>query len=276
MELDPKKKPPADFVIRLVGPGIRPWAVPFRQLSRVLDAVQRLVEQADEPEPGVETSQEKLESASALRLLDVRTSSAAYRVAAPKPENALRVLRVTGKNIESPAENDWSAATLSSLKELSEVARSLGCQIEFRLPGDGRHAGDVIAKVGPETSEVVEASAFISGPTSVYATIQRVGGATEMHCGVYLHDQQRMVICRVNSEELVRDLGHYIYKDVFLTGQATWLRHNFELKRLTINSFEPPKTGSILDALRRIRDAGGDAWDRVRNPDAAISEMRGA
>lgn len=48
-----------------------------------------------------------------------------------------------------------------------------------------------------------------------------------------------------------------------------------DLKYFTVTSFEPPKTGSIRDALSRIHQAGGKAWDGIDDPDAKIAEMRG-
>lgn len=35
------------------------------------------------------------------------------------------------------------------------------------------------------------------------------------------------------------------------------------------------KSGSISEALHRLYEAGGNAWDGVDNPDAFIAEMRG-
>jgi len=71
-------------------------------------------------------------------------------------------------------------------------------------------------------------------------------------------------------------LGRFLYQDVMVNGQAVWLRHSWQIRSFTINSFEPPKTGSIQNALKRIHDAGGSAWDKIPDPDKAIAEMRGA
>ena len=38
---------------------------------------------------------------------------------------------------------------------------------------------------------------------------------------------------------------------------------------------EPPKTGSIMDALRKAHEAGGHAWDKIKAPEAFIAELRG-
>ncbi len=84
-----------------------------------------------------------------------------------------------------------------------------------------------------------------------------------------------MVICRVADAQLVRELGQYIYQRVTLIGRATWLRRNYMLKRMEIDSFEPPKTGSIMDTLKEVHGAGGHAWDKIADPEAEIREMRG-
>ena len=277
--MDPaaRKKPPPDFVIRMVGPGVRPWAVPMRALAGVLQAVQRLVEQWDGEDAAlraierVTTLEQEQQS---LRLIDVRSSSAAYSLTAPHPETALKLIRKTGDDLKMPREADWTEATLSSLSDLSVAARTLGCHIEFRLPGGKKGYGDVLAVIGPDTFSEVEKFAYIKGPSSILARIERVGGATEMRCGVRLHEQARMVICTVTSEELVRELGRYIYQDVVLYGEATWLRRSFSLKNLVVTAVESPKTGSILSALKKIQSAGGEGWDVVSDPEAEIAGMR--
>lgn len=282
MDIENRKKPLPDFVIRLDALGLRPWDVPMRHLARVMDAVQRLVEQREEDEPA--PALVKVPGAKApivdraLRLIDIKKGSAVYPVASPKPEPALRLIRDTGADIDKPDEAKWTQPTLSAIKELSEVANSLGCVIEIRAPGPkGKVYGDILATIRPGTYDSVSQAAFITGDTTVHATIERVGGATEMHCGIRVPSQDRkMVICRVDGEQLVRQLGQYIYQEVSLVGKATWLRHNFELRSMVIRAIEPPKVGSFRESLKRIHAAGGDSWDDIPDPDAALAEFRGA
>ncbi|QYK47377.1 MAG: hypothetical protein KF838_11370 [Phycisphaeraceae bacterium] len=282
VELDTRRKPEPAFVIRLVGPDMRPWAVPTRKLSRVLDAVQRLLDQSEyvevlSGEPRTQDDNEAPGDGKTIRLLDVKKGSAAYPIAIGNVKPALKLIRDTGNGIENPAESDWTSPTLSALEELSGVAKSLGCQIEFVLPGDkSRRHGDVLATITPSTYHNVQQSAFVEGDTKIYATVERVGGATTMHCGVRLINQpSKMVICQVRQESLIRDLGQWIYQEVSLIGRATWLRRGYEVVGFVIESVEPPKTGSIMDALRRIHAAGGSGWDDVADPDAEIAELRG-
>jgi len=283
MDIQPRKKPTADFIIRLTAEGLRPWSVPARNLARILEAVQRLIDQReesddDEKEDGPDGARAGPSlTASVVRLIDIKTGSAAYQVASPSPEAAVRLLSETATAIGAPDKAEWTQPTLSSLKELSDVARSLGCIIEFRRPPTkGQSYGSVLATIRPETYEAISGSAFVSGHTSVFAKIERVGGVVEKHCGIHVRGQARMVICRVGGEDLVRQLGKYIYHDVVLIGTATWLRKSLHLKSFHITAFEPPKTGSVLDALQNVYDAGGKVWDTIPDPDGYIAEMRRA
>lgn len=280
----PPRKPKPDFIVRLVAPRLRPWTVPMRTVTRVMDAIQRLVDQRDEGEAdgageiAERTEEQAGESGRILHLLNIKSSSAAYEVAAhERASAALRVIRETGEAIRAPEGAEWSSASLSAIKALSEIGKSFECEIELRRPPTrGSRFGNILAKITPATYDEISSFAFIYGTTSLFARIERVGGATEMHCGIRLPESPRkMVICHVQSEDTVRELGRYIYQYVTLTGVATWYRHNWQVKHLEIHTIEPPKTGSILEALKRIHEAGGDAWDDIEDPNALIAEIRG-
>lgn len=273
---DAAKKPEVAFVIRLVGKGIKPWAVPLRALATVLECVQKLVEQKDEADedPTLASRDEFDQAGAVLHLLNIKSSSAAYGVAAPDRLGAVTVLTRFGSALVKPRDEDWLDSTLSSVRDISKVARSLGCEIEFRKPGKPRF-GDVIARITPTTSADIEESAFVFGHTSVYARIERIGGATKMGCGIRLpRSPRKMIHCEIGSEELVRDLGQYLYQHVSLHGHATWLRHNMTLKSMRIDSYDPPKTGSFETMLRQTHKVGGHAWDHIDDPQDYISKMR--
>lgn len=279
------RKPAANLTIRLVAPGLNPWSVPTRTLSKLLEAVQRLVAQKDDadfesaddskggsPRP----SSRESEPAPDLKLINIKKGSAIYQVITPHARQALRLIRQTGESLDDPSRSDWTVPTLSALRDLSDVASSLDCEVELRDTGESASGrGEILAKIGPATFRHVSENAFIHGDTTVSATIERVGGATAWRCAIRLPAQpQRLVYCSVESEEIVRELGKHIYRQVSLVGHATWLRHNSELRHFAIRSFEPPRQSFSAAALRRIYDAGGKAWDRVRDPDKRLSELR--
>lgn len=277
METLPTRKPKPDFVVRLVATDIRPWNIEPRMHARILEAVQRLIEQRDDLVGFAETKDANKQEERVLHLVEVKAGSVAYNFSAPNPTPALRLISDVGQSIEEPQEADWTDSSLSSLKDLTEIAKSLKCEIEFREPAiKGKRFGGVIAKITPKTYKSIAGSAFIRGRTSVFAKIERVGGATEMHCGIRLPNAPRkMVICRVTSEKLVRTLGKYMYQHVTLSGTAVWLRHSWRLRKLHIDAVEPPKKGSVLEALKKSHDAGGYAWDSIKDPNAFLAEIRG-
>ena len=176
MEPVETKRPSPDFVIRLTGNGIKPWLVPTRTLSRVLGAVLCLVHQKDDLADDEDDESEAIEGSAApgrtLKLLTITSHSAAYAVSAQYTDTTLSLLRDTGTAIQSgPAQ--WHPATVSSLAELSQIAKTLNCVIELRS-ADDRGRGDVLAVIGPSTSKDVQQRAFVFGQTSVYGRLERV------------------------------------------------------------------------------------------------------
>jgi hypothetical protein len=280
----------ADFLVRLVGSDVKPWKVPMRTLARVLDAVQRLVEQTeDETESGGSTAQDTIppgdpeenqigiSGSQALRLIGVRSASAGYAISTPLRSATIGVLASTGRAIEDPTNFDWSGPTISSIKTLSDVAASLDVKIEIRKPRKGSRNGDVIAKITPQTYEDISESAFVRGNTSLYGTIERIGGTSEARCAFRLPDQTKLIYCGVADDELARKLGKHLYESVSIHGEATWLRSSWQIRHFKIREFDEPKAGSIRDAMREIWAAGGKAWDKIKDPGEYIKkEMRGA
>lgn len=164
---------------------------------------------------------------------------------------------------------------LGPIETLSQLARSMDCVIELRRPPHKREHGEVIATIGPQTGHALAQHAYVRGETSVHGKIERVGGASETRCGIRLDGGSPMIYCSVASADLAREMGRYLYKHVTITGVATWFRRDWTIKTIDVTSIEPPKEGSILATLRRVREHGGSAWDDVDDPEKLIRELRG-
>jgi len=270
MDIRSKGKSTPDFEIRLVGPDVKPWRVPMRALTRALNAVQRLMEPTmDEPSEG----EQERRGEAALHLVRVTSGSAKYAVSADDPVRTIKTLTDAGTALKYPNAQEWDLDLLSPLETLSDVARSLTCSIEFKECGKD---GVVFATFDSGSYASLAATAFVVGESSVYGYLERVGGATEQRCGLRLPNQpSRMIYCTVETEDLVRKLGTHIYENVQVSGTVTWLRKAWRVKTVHVKDFEPSKTGSILETLDRIYEAGGKVWDDVDDPDRLIAEMRG-
>jgi hypothetical protein len=207
-----------------------------------------------------------------LHLIKVASGSARYCVSANDPTRTVRTLAEAGHALANPDSEEWNLDLLSPIEELSNIARSLGCAIEFKQPG---RDGEVFATIDSDSYAALSATAFVTGESSVYGYLERVGGATDQRCGLRLPSQRRkMIYCTVQSEELIRRLGQHIYENILVSGTVTWFRREWRVKQICVKDFEPSKTGSVLDTLERIYEAGGQAWDDVDDPEGFIAEMR--
>jgi hypothetical protein len=275
MPTPPRKNNLPDFVIRIVGLGISPRGVPMRSLTRVLNAVQRLIERTEDGEIDfVEGGESETQShlAMPLHLVKVTKGSAAYSVVSDMP-SALDTISETGRWLRDPSHSDWEPEILSPIEDLSAVSKALSCEIEFTRPGKNP---EVLARITPKSYDELAQHAFVKGDGSVSGTLERVGGATKMHCGLRLAEQPtKMIICPVATESLVRDLGQHVYKPIRVSGTVTWFRKTWRVKSVLVKSFDPTKEGSILQALDRIYEAGGKDWDNVEDVDGLLSEIRG-
>jgi hypothetical protein len=266
------KKPQAEFIIRLVAQGLRPWLVPMRSLTRVLNAVQRLIEHTEADEAGELREDEEAQPLAPLHLIGVVSGSAVYSVSALDEGAAVKTLAETARGLRNPDKAEWTSEMLSSIEDLSAVAKALHCNIEFNRPGS---SGESLATITPLSYEEVSRTAFVKGESSICGYLERVGGAIKRHCGLRLPSQpSKMLICPVDTEDLIRQLGQHVYQNVRVSGTVTWLRRTWRVKSVFVKAFEPSKSGSIMDALNRIYEAGGKDWDDVDDADALIAEMR--
>jgi len=257
---NPKKPKPA-FTLRMTGSNIRPWLVPMRALARTLGALQKLLEFEDNQD-----------SENILHLMGIKTGSAVYQIAADNPSVVLNVLRHTGTIISDPNASDWSPDLLSPLEELSAIAKSMNCTIELGLPDKD---GDVLAKIEPDTYASVSVGAFIEAESSIYGRIERVGGATEMHCALRIPDHDRLIICRVASKDIVRELGLHLYQETTVHGLITWHKKSWKVKKVLIRSIDKPKHPNLSKALEKALSAGGMSWAASMNVDTEIKTIRG-
>jgi len=259
------KKPSAAFEVLFEGQDIVPEAIPLTVLSRSFSAVQRLAS-GDELVPDVEESEHY------VSLLSVKRGSARFECAAKSPQMAVTNLRLVGAMMSAPEVSDDIAFAFNPLEDLSAVARSLGCTITLRAADDRR---TVLAKIEPDTFGRVARSLLLEGDTTITGRVERAGGAIEMRCALRVSFQHTLLYCRVESEEAVRKLGERLYQNVAVSGQAKWIRGSWRVVHFTIRDVQQPHAGSVDEAFAALRAAGGDAWDRIPDPQKFLRDTTG-
>lgn len=256
----PRNTPPTSFIIKFVSPDLRPWKMPMAVLARAFTAVQGLV--CDELEEDSDRPQ--------LHLLSVKIGSASYPVSSEDSERAVESLTSVGRAINDPILAERAPYMLSHVKELSKIAKSIGCEVELALP-----EGAVLARITPDTYGSIVKVVFIRGESSVEGEIIRVGGATGLHCALRVRGQRLLVYCEVDGTQVARELGEHLYEYAILTGTATWYRKSWQLHHLIIKAMHQIDKRSIVDRFEEVRRAGGYSWDDIDDADEFVKEIRG-
>ncbi|MBI1373942.1 MAG: hypothetical protein GC159_14560 [Phycisphaera sp.] len=254
------KAPQPTFLIRFAK--VYPEAIPFHDLLETLSAIQRLSRGVD----GEDDADGK------LSLLRIKRGSALYAVVADSPDAATSQLRLTGRLLDDPQCADNIEHTINPIRELSAISKRMGTAIEIINPQD-QH--DVIAKILPESYDLISHSLLASGPSAIRGIVERVGGATRLHCGLRVPFQPRQLVCKVRNADIARRLGQCLYREVSVEGRAKWLKQNLKIVSFKIESMRRMERTSIVDSFREIREATKSAWDRIDDPRAFLNETTG-
>lgn len=264
MSAKPADTPGTRFLVRFTGPAVSLETVGLRSLAQAFSAISTIV-----ADPTVETDV----SEQSLHLVGVERGSAKYRVStALAHDHVGERLRKFGNIVNHKTEDESAIDVIYPLERLSRVAKRNKCFIEIIGPSPSR---SVLARIGPNTYKQFVRSAFVSGETSVFAKVERVGGRTKLHCAVRMPKQDEQVWCSVESERIAKMLGDYIFESVMLRGRATWHRRSGRIRSMLIKDVDPPKTGSLVDSLKGAYDAGGSAWALLNDPIGKLAEIRG-
>lgn len=260
------KKTPAVLEVVFKGSDILPEKIPFMQLSDSLSAVQRIATGQVVPESADERD------SLALRLLGVERGSAVFSLATSDPQRAITNLRIVGRTTRDPEEIGHNDFILKPLKTLSGAAKALNCTIVLRDP---KRRNEALAEIEADTYAQVTRTLLITGDTSFTGTVLRVGGATELKCGLRVHFQDRMLICTVPEKKVARFLGHKLYQSVAVHGPATWLKTTWRIISFQINTVLQPKNQPLESALEQLWEAGGKHWDQIADPETFLNEVSG-
>lgn len=159
---------------------------------------------------------------------------------------------------------------MKAIESLSETARLAKCRLEVLTRGSRRP----VFTVDSTDYERLSSRMLVKGETTVVGTIKRVGGVQDMRCLLRLPDRTKALYCDVRSKAVAQRLGQHLYEDIVANGTATWIHHTWRILKFEIADFKQPKLGDSEEFIRRLRKAGGDAWDKVENLEEYLREMR--
>lgn len=265
-----EKKPTPDFELVFCGDGIYPEKIPLSKVTDALSAMKRLASgellgAEDEDDDGLDGK---------IRLVDVtRSSSAVFRFLGPSIASFADRLKAIGRVLGNPddagEENEY---IIRPIKDLSSIANALNCSLILR---EAKKGHEVFARIERDSYSRISASILVPGSTTITGTVQGVGGATSMRCRLRVPFQKRLLFCKLETEEVARQLGECLFQQVTAFGTARWLRSSMRLYSFSIQEISKPKHGPISEHLDALWDAGLQDWEKLDNPDAYLQEIRG-
>lgn len=265
-----EKKPEAVFELVFTGGGVYPEKIPIRKVVDALSAVKRLATGEILAEEDDETEDES--DSGDVRLLDVnRSSSAVFRFVGLSPDLTIHRLREAGKILRNPETAGNSEYVLRPVKDLSAIAERLDCKLVLRESGKTHQP---LAEIEPGSYKRISSSILIKGNTQISGIVQRVGGATERRCALRVPFQQKLLFCKVETNEVARQMGEALYQRVVAHGLAKWLRNSMRVFSFSINSVAQTKSGTLADHFQALWESGLDDWEKVENPDELLDEIR--
>ena len=195
--------------------------------------------------------------------MEVKRGSAAFRFVALAATVSLEHLRDAGRILEKPEEFHGEDFILRPVDLLSGIARRLECSILVRTAGKEK---TVLARVGPDSYERLSERLFLTGETAVKGHVERVGGATSRRCALRVSFQNKLLFCGVANDDLVRQLGNFLYQNVTVRGEARWLRNSWHVVNLKIKSVSQQTGGTLAEAFQALRDAAAALGTRLTTP----------
>jgi hypothetical protein len=265
-----QKKPTPIFEVVFTGGDVYPERMPINKVTNALAAIKRLT--AGEA-LGAEDEEDEEGADEQVRLLDVtRTSSAVFRFLAPSPTVTINRIKDAGRVLGNPDDIGNSEYVLRPIKDLSAIASSLNCSVVLR-EADKDH--DVLARIEPDSYAKISKSLLVSGNTKISGVVQRIGGITGTRCALSVPFQNRLLYCKVETEEVARKLGVYLYQRVIAAGKARWLKGSMRLFSFAIQDVSQTAPGSIKEHLLALWEAGLNDWELAEDPDGQLQQIRG-
>jgi hypothetical protein len=115
---------------------------------------------------------------------------------------------------------------------------------------------------------------LVSGETTLFGRVMRVGGAQEVRCALRVDGRHKLLFCDVANHHISQELGKRLYEPVVVGGTAQWISRSWRLISFRITSVRQLKKGSLLESMKALRKAGGDAWDSVEDPENYVKGLR--
>lgn len=253
-------KTTADTIgLRFVGEGIDPKSLTIKELAKLMTSLEdTILAIVQEQNPSI-----KKEDIN-LSLVDVVDTSAFYKSLPSLAEVMVGAYLTITTAIHNKEFNKLSPQSISSFQPIVDFTNQRQCKAQLRL------GGDLLATVEPDSREEESpleevANRFIYGKTTLYAVVQRVGGA-KPKAMLQIPQSETLLYIDTTAAE-AKKLAARLYDTVALTGTATYESESFKIVNFKIEEILEFEEVSINEAFNEVREVLGKYWDDIDDID---------
>ncbi len=252
---------PNELSLRFVGPQIAPDQIRARDLARILGAYEgALADLVARVTAGVRSEQVT------VSLTDIRAGSLdlTFTPALDEP-----IYRAAYELIEALQRQEWGRLPFSVLNHVREILnfnRRYGCTAYLHVG----YANEAISAV-LEPDTVVPTAALLYGETQLVGEVRRVGGAEPK---VEFRTVQGETLFCTTSEDLAKELGHYLYEQVEVAGVAEWNFSTSEIAEFEIRRLVAARRPKPAQAFKQLRQQFGHLFEKIDDVDAWTRQTR--
>lgn len=247
--------------VLLRGDGISPGKLRSKEIAEIIESVEDMIASTvvqDHPELKKESI--------IIGLRGVREGSIGLEFS-PNLEDL--TLPATYRITRSIVQDDFTSLsnnTLTSLRKLSAFTRRHNCRAEFSTLNGKIEA---LAVVTPETK--IPERYSISGETSLYGEITRVGGAEPK---IQFKTLEGEIIYCSTDREIARKAGTKLYNRVEIQGVAEWNSETLKIETFHVTDISDYEEIRLSEAFEELSDLIGNSLDYIDNVDDFVSEIR--
>lgn len=203
-----------------------------------------------------------------ISLVKISGGSATLTLDSSKHEITDKFSKVWIDNLESEKFERWPPKAIENLRKIRDLTEKRNYEVEFKVPtGDGDFSAKIYPSIripGPETY-------FLTGETTLYGSIERVGGATPK---VVIRPSDRETIHCDVSEDLAKEIGKHLYSWCGVKGIAKWDPENYSIAEFEIKEITGYKGKEISRAVRELSELFGKYYKDIKNVEEYVLRIR--
>ncbi len=247
--------------ILLSGEGMSPGNVRSKEIAEVIESVEDMIASMvirDHPEIRKETI--------VIGLKSIREGSIGLEFSPNLIELTLPATRIITKSITKDDFSMLPSGVVNSLRKLSSFTRRYKCNASFFIQ-NGKP--EELATITPETK--IPDIYPLSGETTIYGEITRVGGAEPKIQFKTLDNQ--IIYCSTNKA-IAKKAGSKLYTKVELQGRAEWNSETLKIENFQVMDISSYEEIPLSEAFEELAGLIGDSFDKIKDVDNFVSEIR--